>query len=137
MTNEVISGTRYGPTANKRWQPIFADLAFWSVAGAIVAALSGPLGQWWSAPPTALLAGGLAFLVVGSGLWFWLHRIRPTPRGLVWSFGVFNLALAPIVWVAALSHWLPVSGPGTWALASAGGVMLVLGAWQLLSLRRT
>lgn len=137
MTNQLTPAFADNRTDTRRWRPIIADLGFWSTAGAVVAALSGQLGQRWGAPSEALLIGGLAFVAAGSALAFWLHRGRPTPRAVVWTFGAFNLALAPITWAAALGHWLPVSGAGNWALATAGDVMLALGAWQLWSLRRS
>ncbi|MGH3957672.1 hypothetical protein [Mycobacterium sp.] len=130
MTSELVS-TSHSRADDRRRRSVLADLAFWSVAGAIVAALSGPLGDWWSVPHAALLAGGLVFVVGGAGLLFGLTRIRPTPRRLVWGFGVFNLIFAPIVWATALYGWLALSGAGNWALVCAGGVALVLGAWQL------
>jgi hypothetical protein len=99
--------------------------------------LSGPLGRWWSAPRLGLVAGGLSFLAVGIGLLLGLQRVRPTPRALVRSFAIFNLALAPVAWAAALLHLLPVSGAGNWAIAAAGDVMLVLGLWQWWSVRRS
>lgn len=134
MTREIISGSHNRPLLGGdrgRWQSIAADLAFWSLAGAIVAALSGPLGDWWSVPHPALLAGALAFLVGGVGLLFGLNRMRPIPRRLVRGFGVFNLIFAPVVWVTALSGWLSVSESGNWALVAAGGIAVVLGSWQL------
>ncbi len=82
-------------TDNTRWRSIAADLTFWTVAGAVVAAFGGPLGAWWNVPRSALLVGGLAFLVFGVALLFGLNRIRPTSRGLVLAFGVSNLLLAP------------------------------------------
>jgi hypothetical protein len=88
-------------------------------------------------PHAVLLAGGLSFLVGGIGLLLGLNRIRPTPRGLVAGFGVSNLLLAPIVWVAALFGWLPLSVAGNWALADAGAVALALGVWQLTAFRRS
>jgi hypothetical protein len=135
MTSELVSGS-HSQTDDGRWRSVFADLAFWSLAGAIVAALSGPLGDWWSVPHAALLVGGLVFVVGGAGLLFGLNRFRPTPRHLVWGFGVFNLIFAPIVWATALYGWLPLSEAGNWALVSAGGVALVLGSWQLNTLHR-
>jgi hypothetical protein len=136
MTSELVSRS-HSQTDDGRWRSIFADLAFWSVAGGIVATLSWPLGDWWSVPHLALLAGGLAFLVGGVALVLGLNRIRPTPRRLVRGFGVFNLTFAPIVWAAAVYGWLPLSEPGNWALASAGGIALVLGSWQLNTLHPT
>ncbi|EUA50521.1 hypothetical protein I552_1457 [Mycobacterium xenopi 3993] len=79
----------------------------------------------------ALLVGGVTFLVGGVCLLFGLNRIRPTPRRLVQSFGLFNVVFAPIVWATAWYGWLPLSEPGNWALAFAGGVAFALGGWQL------
>lgn len=104
--------------------------------GAVVAALSGPFGNWWNVSRSELLIGGLSFLVAGPALLFGLHQIRPTSRGVVLSFGVSNLLLAPTLWVAASLGWLPLSAAGNWALAGAGDAALVLGVWQLTTLRR-
>ena len=114
-----------------------ADLGFWTVVGAVVAAFSGRLAAWWSVPRAELLVGGLAFLVGGVVLLFGLNRIRPASWGLVLSFGVSNLLLAPTLWAAAALGWLPLSAAGNWALAGAGDAALVLGIWQLTALRRS
>ena len=135
MTTEYISTTATAST-NQRWRPIGADLAFWSLAGATVALLSEPLGRWWRVPSTALLAGGLVLVVGGAGLWLGLRQISPTPRRLLTVFGAANLLLAPALWAVALWHLLPASPAGNWALASAGDVALLLGAWQLIVSRR-
>lgn len=105
--------------------------------GAVVAALDEPLADWWGAPHSELLVGGLSFLLGGVGLLFGLSRLRPTPQALVAGFGVSNLLLAPILWAAALFGWLPLSAAGNWALADAGAVALGLGVWQLTALRRS
>jgi hypothetical protein len=133
-TASVSSGTR--PTDATRWRSIRADLVFWTVAGAVVAALSGQLGDWWNVSRSALLTGGLSFVVLGIALLLGLNRSRPTPRRLVASFAVTNFLLAPIVWAVALFGWSPLSAAGDWALTAAGAVMLVLGIWQLTALRR-
>lgn len=135
MTSGQISRGS-GKADDAAWWSIVADLAFWSVAGAIGAALSQRLENWWGIPHGVLLTVGLAFLVGGPGLLFALNRVRPTPRRLVWGFGVFNLVLAPLAWVAAWWGWLGLSTAGDWALGWAGGIALVLGIWQLNTLRR-
>lgn len=102
MTGEQTSRGSGKADDAARWS-IVADLAFWSVAGAIGAALSETLGKWWGIQHGDLLAVGLAFLVGGAGLLFALNRIRPTPCELVRGFGVFNLVLAPLAWATAVS----------------------------------
>ena len=104
--------------------------------GAIVAALSEPLGEWWGVPQPMLLAGGVTFVILGTGLLVGLPRIRLIPRGLVWGFGASNLLLAALAWVAAALRWLPLSAAGNWALVFAGCGALVLGIWQLNTTRR-
>jgi hypothetical protein len=136
MTTTSISATSR-LTDLARWRSIRADLVFWTTVGAVVAALSGPLADWWHAPHSELLVGGLVFLVGGVGLLLGLSRLRPTPRALVAGFGVSNLLLAPILWAAALFGWLPLTAAGNWALADAGAVALGLGVWQLSALRRS
>jgi hypothetical protein len=135
MTTATISA-RTRPTDATRWRSIAADVSFWTVVGGVVAALSGRLGDWWNVPRAELLIGGLAFLAAGPALLFGLNRIRPTPRGLVMGFGVANLLLAPTLWATASLGELPLSTTGNWALAGAGDVALVLGIWQLTTLRR-
>jgi hypothetical protein len=135
MTSAAISA-RTVRNDDARWRSIRADLGFWTVAGAVVAALSGLLSEWWNVPRAELFVGGLSFLVIGPALLFGLNRIRPASRGLVLSFGVSNLLLAPTLWVAAALGWLPLSAAGNWALAGAGDVAIVLGIWQLVALRR-
>jgi hypothetical protein len=112
-----------------------ADLVFWTSAGAVVAALSGSLARWWDVPRAVLLDGGLVFAVLGPILLLSINRMSPT-RGLVAGFVVTNFLLAPLAWAAAWFGWLGLSRAGNAALADAGVVMLVLGAWQLAALRR-
>jgi hypothetical protein len=135
MTSTSISA-KPRRTDVARWRSIIADLGFWTAVGAVAAALSGPLSDWWDVPRAVLLEGGLAFLVIGVVLLFGLNRIRPMPGGLVASFVATNFLLAPIVWAAAIFGWLRLSAAGNWALADAGVIMLVLGIWQLTTLRR-
>jgi hypothetical protein len=134
MTSTSISAISR-PTDDRRWRSIRADLVFWTFVGAVVAAFSGPLADWWNVSRADLLVGGLSFLVAGVALLLGLSRLRPTPRGLVAGFGVSNLLLAPIMWAAAWLGWLPLSAAGNWALADAGAVALALGFWQLTALR--
>jgi hypothetical protein len=136
MTTTSISATS-SQTDHARWRSIRADLVFWTAAGAVVAAFSGPLADWWRAPHSELLVGGLSFVVLGIILLLGLNRIRPTPGGLVAGFVVTNFLLAPIAWAAAWFGWLALSRAGNWALADAGAVMLVLGVWQFTALRRS
>jgi hypothetical protein len=136
MTSQSISRSYPDAAAGQR-RSIAADLAFWSVVGAIVAALSEPLGEWWGLPQRILLAGGVTFAVLGVSLLVGLSRIRVIPSGLVWGFGVSNLLLAPLAWFAAALHWLPLSAAGNLALMFAGFAALVLGIWQFNALRRS
>lgn len=124
------------PTDSPRRRSLQADLAFWSAAGAGVAALSGALAQWWQVPRTVLLVGGLSFAIFGPVLLLGLNRIRRVSRGLVAGFVVTNFLLAPVAAAAAWFGWLGLSAAGNWALADAAAVMLMLGVWQLTALRR-
>jgi hypothetical protein len=134
MTSTSISAkSQLSDSARRR--SLRADLVFWTAAGAVVAALSGPLTRWWGVPRGVLLDGGLAFVILGPAMLLGLNRIRPT-RGLVAGFVVTNFLLTPLAWAAAGFGWLGLSRAGNWALADAGVVMLMLGAWQLTALRR-
>jgi hypothetical protein len=134
MTSTSISAkSQLSDSARRR--SLRADLVFWTAAGAVVAALSGPLARWWGVPRGVLLDGGLAFVILGPAMLLGLNRIRPT-RGLVAGFVVTNFLLTPLAWAAAGFGWLGLSRAGNWALADAGVVMLMLGAWQLTALRR-
>jgi hypothetical protein len=136
MTSTSISANPR-PTDSARRRSLRADLAFWTAAGAVVAALSGPLAHSWQVSRTALLVGGLSFAVFGPVLLLGLNRIRRVSRGLVTGFVVTNFLLAPITAAAAGFGWLGLSAAGNWALADAAAVMLVLGFWQLVASRRS
>jgi hypothetical protein len=135
MTNTSISANPR-PTESARRRSLRADLGFWTAAGAVIAALSGPLAHSWQVSRTVLLVGGLSFAVFGPVLLLGLNRIRRVSRGLVTGFVVTNFLLAPITAAAAWFGWLGLSAAGNWALADAAAVMLVLGFWQLTALRR-
>ena len=135
MTSTSISANPR-PTDSARRRSLGADLVFWTAAGAVVAALSGPLAHSWQVSRTTLLVGGLSFAVFGPVLLLGLNRIRRVSRGLVTGFVVTNFLLAPITAAAAWFGWLGLSAAGNWALADAAAVMLVLGFWQLTALRR-
>ena len=135
MTNASISRNP-DRVIDTRRRSLRADLAFWTAAGAVAAALSGPLAHSWQVSRTALLVGGLSFAVFGPVLLLGLNRIRRVSRWLVTGFVVTNFLLAPITAAAAWFGWLGLSAAGNWALADAAAVMLVLGFWQLTALRR-
>jgi hypothetical protein len=136
MTSTSIS-VRSPQTDVARRRSIRADLAFWTAAGAVVAALSEPLAHWWQVPRAVLLVGGLSFAVFGLILLVGLNRIRPLSGGLVASFVVTNFLLAPLTAAAAWLGWLGLTAAGNWAMADAAAIMLVLGVWQLTALRRS
>ena len=135
MTSTSISANPR-PTDSARRRSVGADLVFWTAAGAVVAALSGPLAHSWEVSRTPLLVGGLSFAIFGPVLLIGLSRIRRVSRGLVTGFVVTNFLLAPITAAAAWFGWLGLSAAGNWALADAVAVMLVLGCWQLTALLR-
>jgi hypothetical protein len=130
MTTTAISRS----TDTSRRRSLYADLIFWTAAGAVVAALSGPLSNSWGIPRAVLLDVGLVFAIFGPLLVLGVNRMRVT-RGLVAGFVVTNFALAPLSFAAAGLGWLGLSRAGNWALADAGLVMLVLGIWQYTTLR--
>jgi hypothetical protein len=121
-------------TATSRRRSLYADLSFWTAAGAVVAALSGPLSHSWGVPRAVLLDVGLVFAILGPLLLLGVNRMRVT-RGLVAGFVVTNFALAPLSLAAAGLDWLGLTRAGNWALTDAGLVMLVLGIWQYTALR--
>jgi hypothetical protein len=135
MTSTSISANpRHTDSARRR--SLRADLVFWTAAGAVVAALSGPLAHWWQVSSTVLLVGGLSFVILGPVMLLGLNRIRRVSRGLVAGFVVTNFLLAPITAAAAWFGWLGLSAAGNWALADAAAAMLVLGVWQLTAWQR-
>lgn len=130
MTTTAISRS----TDTSRRRSLYADLIFWTAAGAVVAALSGPLSHSWAVPRAVLLDVGLVFAIFGPVLVLGVNRMRVT-RGLVAGFVATNFVLAPLSLAAAGLDWLGLSRAGNWALADAGLVMLVLGIWQYAALR--
>jgi hypothetical protein len=134
-TTSIAPRSLHADAARRR--SVRADLAFWTAAGAVVAALSGPLAHSWQVSREPLLVGGLSFAIGGPILLLGLHRVRPVSRGLVAAFVVTNFLLAPITAAAAWFGWLGLSAAGNWALVDAAAVMLVLGLWQLATARRS
>ncbi len=131
MTTTAIS--RHTQSSRRSLQ---GDLVFWSVTGAVLAALSRPLANSWGVPRAVLLEGGIAFAILGPLLLLGINRMRPTRR-LIAGFVVTNAVLAPLAWAAAAFGWLPLSRAGNIALADAGVVMLLLGVWQFTAMRRS
>lgn len=118
----------------RRWS-VTADLVFWTAAGGVVAVGSGPLARTWGISRAVLLDAGIGFVILGPILLLGLRRIRVT-RGLVAGFVVTNAVLTPLAWAAAEYGWLGLTRAGNAALVGAGVVMLVLGSWQVSTLRR-
>jgi hypothetical protein len=135
MTSTSISASPR-QAGSARWRSIRADLAFWTAAGAVVVAFSGPLAHWWQVSRVVLLGGGLSFAVLGPVLLRGLNRMRPMPGGVVAGFVVTNFLLAPVAAAAAWFGWLGLAAAGNWALADAAAIMLMLGVWQLAALQR-
>ncbi|MGC2343393.1 MAG: hypothetical protein WA630_05180 [Mycobacterium sp.] len=71
MTTTSISPRSLHADAARR-RSLRADLAFWTAAGAVVAALSGPLAHWWQVSRTVLLVGGLSSITAAAAWFGWL-----------------------------------------------------------------
>jgi hypothetical protein len=135
MTSDAL----YGPVSHANshlWRGIVADLGFWTAAGVLVAVFSGPLGDVSGVRPLWLAVGAAGLAAGGVVLLLGLNRMRPVPRRLVWGFAATNLAAAPVVWLAALLGWLPLTPVGNWGLAACADAMFVLGLYQLYLLRQ-
>lgn len=111
--------------------PVLADLLFWTAVGAVLAAASGPLADAWAVPREALVGIGLGLVAIGPSAIWGLQRVRPLPGRLVLAFALGNLALTPVVLLAAALDWLRMSSSGNATLAVAAAVTLLLGGWQL------
>jgi hypothetical protein len=120
----------------KLWNGIVADLGFWTAAGVLAALFSVPLGGVSGVRPLWLAGGATGLAALGIVLLVGLSRLRPVPRRLVWGFAITNLASAPVVWLAALLGWLPLTAVGNWALAACADAMLLLSLYQLYLLRQ-
>ena len=135
MTSDALPQS-FSHADDRLWRAIVADLAFWTIAGALAAAVSAPIGDLIDVRPLwfAMGAAGLAAVSVASLLG--LNRMRPVSRQLVWGFAIGNLVLAPMVWLTALLGWLPLSSFANWGLAACADAMFLLGLYQLYALRR-
>ena len=109
--------------------PIVADLVFWIVAAVAVISGSGRLAGDWGAPRAVLVAAAGVVLVSGlAGLV--LRRALVNVPTLRW-FGRANLAIAPLLLVAAALDWFSLSRSGNLALSAAAAAAAAFGAWQL------
>lgn len=117
------------------WRPIAADLTFWGVTGAIVAAAAGPLGDLFGIAPKWLVIVGVVFVAAAIPALYLLNRSRAAQLPMLWSLAIFNAVLAPFAWIAALLGWFPLTTAGNWGLAAIGDVALVLAIYQFNGLR--
>ena len=108
--------------------PVVADLLFWTVAAVAVISGSGRLAGDWGAPRPVLVAAAGVVLVSGlAGLL--VRRALVNAPTLRW-FGRANLAIAPVLLVAAVLDWLSLTHSGNLALTVAAAAAAVFGAWQ-------
>jgi hypothetical protein len=135
MTSDAL----YGPVSDGNThlrKGIVADLGFWTAAGVLAALFSAPLGGVSGVRPLWLAVGAAGLAAVGVVLLVGLSRLRPVSRRLVWGFAIANFVAAPVVWLASLLGWLPLTSVGNWGLAVCADAMFVLGLYQLYLLRQ-
>lgn len=114
---------------------LWADVAFEALAGAVLLATATFADRWFDLSSTVIYIVAAAFFVAAVAI-VPLARAaessRPAVQGLAWA----NIAGGALAWLALLLWWDRFEAEGRWLLAFAADAFIVLGAAELIALRR-
>lgn len=114
---------------------LWADVAFEALAGAVLLATATFADRWFDLPTTTIYILAAAFFVAAVALVPMARADEPSRRGvtgLAWA----NIAGGVLAWLALLIWWDRFESEGRWLLAFAADAFIVLGAAELIALRR-
>lgn len=114
---------------------LWGDVAFEAVAGAVLLSTATFADRWFDLSTATLYVLAALFFVAAVGIVPLARADEPSGKavtGLAWA----NIAGGVLGWLALLLRWDHFEGEGRWLLAFAADAALVLGAAELIALRR-
>ncbi|MBE0610427.1 MAG: hypothetical protein IH609_13695 [Dehalococcoidia bacterium] len=114
---------------------LWADVAFEAVAGAVLLATATFADRWFDLPAATIYVLAAAFFVAAVAIVPLARADEPSSqavKGLAWA----NIAGGALGWLALLLWWDRFESEGRWLLAFAADAILVIGAAELIALRR-
>lgn len=114
---------------------LWADVAFEALAGAVLLATATFADRWFDLPTTTIYILAAAFFVAAVAIVPMARADEPS-RQAVAGLALANIAGGVLAWVALLIWWDRFESEGRWLLAFAADAFIVLGAAELIALRR-
>ncbi len=114
---------------------LWADVAFEAVAGAVLLATATFADRWFDLSTTIIYIVAAVFFVAAVAIVPLARAAEPSRKGvtgLAWA----NIAGGVLAWLALLIWWDRFESEGRWLLAFAADAFIVLGAAELIALRR-
>ena len=114
---------------------LWADVAFEAIAGAVLLATATLADRWFDLPTATIYILAAVFLVAAVAIVPLARADEPSRqavKGLAWA----NIAGGVLAWAALLLWWDRFEGEGRWLLTFAADAFLVIGAAELIALRR-
>lgn len=114
---------------------LWADVAFEAIAGTVLLATATLADRWFDLQTATIYVLAAVFFVAAVAIVPLARAAEPSRqavRGLAWA----NIAGGALAWVALLLWWDGFEGEGRWLLAFAADAFVVLGAAELIALRR-
>lgn len=114
---------------------LWADVFFEALAGAVLLATATLADRWFDLPPTTIYVLAAVFFVAAVAIVPLARAAEPSRQGvtgLAWA----NIAAGALAWLALLLWWDRFESEGRWLLSFAADAFIVLGAAELIVLRR-
>jgi hypothetical protein len=114
---------------------LWADVSFEAVAGAVLLATAAFADRWFDLSTATIYVLAAVFFVAAVAL-VPLARAKEPPARAVSALAYVNIAGGLLAWLALLLWWDRFEAEGRWLLSFAADAFLVLGAAELIALRR-
>ncbi|MCL4242091.1 MAG: hypothetical protein KJ048_12135 [Dehalococcoidia bacterium] len=114
---------------------LWGDVAFEAFAGAVLLATATFADRWFDLSTATLYVAAALFFVAAVAI-LPLARADEPSRQAVTGLASANIAGGALGWLALLLWWDRFEGEGRWLLAFAADAFIVLGAAELIALRR-
>jgi hypothetical protein len=114
---------------------LWADVVFEALAGGLLLATATLADRWFDLPATTIYVLAAVFFVAAVAI-VPLARADAPSRQAVTGLALANIAGGVLGWLALSLWWDRFESEGRWLLAFAADAFIVLGAAELIALRR-